>query len=86
MSFWINLSAVARVCVVGLLVGAGLPALFAIGLRALAPAGAGDGDLPGSHAQGRLPPRRVASIALAVVCFLIILVCAACGITVLVRG
>ncbi len=86
MSSWINLSAVARVCVVGLLVGAGLPALFAIGLRALAPAGAGDGDFPGAQAQGRLPRRRVAGIALAGVCLVVILICVASGIVLLVRG
>jgi hypothetical protein len=33
---WINLSALWRIIVVGLLAGAGLPALFAVGIRALA--------------------------------------------------
>ena len=38
---WINLSALWKIVVFGLLAGAGLPALFAIGLRALAgPSGA----------------------------------------------
>ena len=38
---WINLSALWKIVVYGLLLGAGLPALFAVGLRALAlPGGA----------------------------------------------
>ncbi len=86
MSSWIDLSAVARVFVVGLLAGAGLPALFAIGLRALAPAGAEAGGVPGSQAEGRPPPRRAVDTALAVACFTIILICAALGIILLVRG
>ncbi len=86
MNSWINVSAVARVFVVGLLAGAGLPALFAIGLRALAPAGAGNGTAPGSHTQGHVAGRRVAGIALSVVCFVIILFCAALGIALLIRG
>jgi hypothetical protein len=34
-SSWINLTALWKIIVVGLLAGAGLPALFAVGLRAL---------------------------------------------------
>jgi len=34
MDTWINLGALWRVVVIGLLAGAGLPALFAVGLRA----------------------------------------------------
>ncbi|MEO7061431.1 MAG: hypothetical protein ABI083_17055 [Lapillicoccus sp.] len=86
MNSWIDLSAVAKVCVVGLLAGAGLPALFALGLRAVAPAGAAHGDVPGAQAQGRLPRGRMAGIALGGVCFVVILICAASGIAVLVRG
>jgi hypothetical protein len=37
MSTWINLNALWKIVVVGLLAGAGLPALFALGLRALSP-------------------------------------------------
>lgn len=32
---WINWNALWKICVIGLLAGAGLPAIFAIGLRAL---------------------------------------------------
>ncbi|MCX4744639.1 hypothetical protein OG455_03725 [Kitasatospora sp. NBC_01287] len=37
MNSWINLNALWKIVVVGLLAGAGLPALFAIGLRLLSP-------------------------------------------------
>ena len=37
---WINLSALWKILVYGLIAGAGLPALFAVGLRALAWPGA----------------------------------------------
>ncbi|ACU74307.1 conserved hypothetical protein [Catenulispora acidiphila DSM 44928] len=37
MNSWINLTALWKIVVIGLLAGAGLPALFALGLRALNP-------------------------------------------------
>jgi hypothetical protein len=40
MSSWINLSAIWKIVVFGLLAGAGLPALFAIGMTALSRGGA----------------------------------------------
>jgi hypothetical protein len=46
---WINLSALWQIVVLGLLAGAGLPALFAIGLRALALSG-GNGPATGVDA------------------------------------
>ncbi|PJN25659.1 hypothetical protein [Kitasatospora sp. CB02891] len=48
MNSWINLDAIWRIVVVGLLTGAGLPALFALGLRLLNPA-----PLPGRPATDR---------------------------------
>ncbi|WP_194897497.1 hypothetical protein [Catenulispora pinisilvae] len=39
MNSWINLNALWKIVVIGLLMGAGLPALFAVGLRALVPRG-----------------------------------------------
>ena len=60
-SSWINLDALWKIIVVGLLLGAGLPALFAVGLRALSigtaegPAGqptAGGGSVVGRVAAG----------------------------------
>ncbi len=59
MSDFVNWNALVNVVVVGLVVGAGLPALFAVGVRALAG--------PGSHNQsGRRSPVRV---AVALACF-----------------
>jgi hypothetical protein len=38
---WINLNALWKICVLGLICGAGLPAIFAVGLRLLSlPSGA----------------------------------------------
>ncbi len=59
MSEYVNWTALANVVVVGLIVGAGLPALFAVGVRALAG--------PGSHdPSGRRPTTRV---VIAIACF-----------------
>lgn len=53
MSEYVNWNALANVVVIGLIVGAGLPALFAVGVRSLAG--------PGSHDHsGRRPPARIA--------------------------
>lgn len=59
MSEYVSWSALTNVVVVGLIVGAGLPALFAVGVRALAGSGSRD-------ESGRRPPMR---IAIALVCF-----------------
>jgi hypothetical protein len=36
---WVNLNALWKIVVIGLLAGAGLPALYAVGLRTLVPRG-----------------------------------------------
>jgi hypothetical protein len=48
-SSWINLGALWRIIVVGIALGAGLPALFAIGLRALT-VGSATGGAAGGEA------------------------------------
>lgn len=74
---WINLSALWKIVVFGLIAGAGLPALFAGGLYSLslgphraraAAAGADDGADSGVLVGGSL-----AGMVIAVVCFLIVL-------------
>lgn len=76
MSKYIEWGALANILVVGLVVGAGLPALFAVGVRALAG--------PGSHdADGRRSPTRV---ALAVACFAVIIVAVAGAIAFIAAG
>jgi hypothetical protein len=69
-SSWINLDALWKIVVVGLLLGAGLPALFAVGLRALAPAEAGT-----ARAGGNVVGKTVA-----VLCFAVVLAAIAWGI------
>ncbi|HEX5406212.1 MAG TPA: hypothetical protein VFX16_28375 [Pseudonocardiaceae bacterium] len=84
---WINLTALWQIIVYGLVAGAGLPALFAVGLKALSlgsrtrqPAVAGSGDsepMVGGNPVG---------MALASVCFLIVLAAIAGGIYFIVAG
>jgi hypothetical protein len=50
MTAWINLAAVGKIVLFGLLVGAGLPALFAVGVR-LNAEGAGAAEHGGAVAQ-----------------------------------
>lgn len=75
---WINLSAIWKILVFGMIAGAGLPALFAVGMRALA--------LPGSRVQtagadsDHLVGGNVLGMIVAAICFLIILAALGWGI------
>ena len=81
MSSWISLSAIWKIVVFGLLAGAGLPALFAIGMTALSRGGA-------RSSRGLRPPRgcagrgdandvliggSVIGMIIAALCFLVVL-------------
>ena len=75
---WINLTALWQIIVVGLLAGAGLPALFALGLLALSmkdgrarTAGADSDQVAGGSPAG---------IAVAAFCFLVVLAAIGWGI------
>jgi hypothetical protein len=79
---WIDLNALWKIVVVGLLMGAGLPALFAVGLRALVPRGGTAGSTEGGAAGGAGTARTAAGAAasadlpgklIAGLCFLMIL-------------
>lgn len=74
MNDWINLKAIGEILVVGLLAGAGLPVLVALGLRALSPAGA---------VVTRPTPARVAVAAL---CFAVVLAAIGYGIYLIVKS
>ena len=77
MNTWIDLHAVLQILVVGLLVGAGLPAVFAVGLRAL---GAGDGNATRSSDDDRIVGGSVIGIITAMVCFAVVLTAVGLGI------
>jgi hypothetical protein len=95
---WIDLSALWQIVVVGLLAGAGLPALFAVGLRFLsmpghqvATAGADAGAGPHHEVSGHPGEEPVyggnqMGLVIACVCFAIILAAIGYGIYLIVAG
>jgi hypothetical protein len=84
MNSWIDLHALWQIVVVGLLAGAGLPALFAVGLRAL--------SMPARHAQPIGPDSdhtyggNPAGATVAGLCFAIVLAAIGYGIYLIVAG
>jgi hypothetical protein len=75
-SSWINLDALWKIIVFGLVLGAGLPALFAVGLRALSIGQTQSAAEAGTTAQGGSLTGRV----LAIICFAVILAAIGWGI------
>jgi hypothetical protein len=77
---WINLDALWKICVLGLICGAGLPAIFAIGLRLLSlpPAGVTAGRA--SEDDERVYFGNVGGAIGAGVCFAIVLAAIGLGI------
>jgi hypothetical protein len=80
---WINLAAIGKIVVFGLLAGAGLPAIFAVGMLALSKGGrtqtagaAGTGGADSDVVVGGNP----AGIVVAAFCFLIVLAAIGWGI------
>lgn len=73
-----------RVLVVGLLLGAGLPAVFALGIRSLAMTGGGSSATAGDEPVDA--PASTIGKALATLCFLLVLVGVALGITFIVAS
>jgi hypothetical protein len=69
-----------KVALAGLVLGAGLPAVFALGVRFSA-AGAGDGDGASTSAGSRATARTLAGV-----CFLVVALAVALGITVVVAS
>ncbi len=85
---WINLNALWKIIVIGLLAGAGLPALFAVGLRALAMRPAGGGTTSASNGatsattagDDSVYAGNPVGLAIAAVCFLAVLAAIGWGI------
>jgi hypothetical protein len=78
MNSWIDLHALWKIVVVGLLAGAGLPALFAVGLKALS-AGPGSTTLA-SVDDDRVFGGSIAGLLVASVCFAVVLAAIGLGI------
>jgi hypothetical protein len=78
---WINLSALWKIVVFGLIAGAGLPALFAVGLRALSMPGGSRVQTVGADSDSdQLIGGNPLGIIIAAICFLIILAALGWGI------
>jgi hypothetical protein len=74
---WIDGTALWQIVLLGLVAGAGLPALFAVGLRALALPGRGGNAAAGSD---RIAGGNPLGKAVAVVCFAVVLAAIGWGI------
>ncbi|GAA1387943.1 hypothetical protein [Luteococcus peritonei] len=72
-------SAIGQVLLIGLLVGAGLPALFSVGIKAMAYGVGGDAEI--SHESGH-PVGKV----IGYLCFALVLACIALGISIVVSS
>jgi hypothetical protein len=80
---WVDLHALWKIIVVGLICGAGLPALFAIGLRALSIPRSGQ---PATAGQDRIIGGNPAGMAAATVCFAVVLAAIGWGLYIIVAG
>jgi hypothetical protein len=87
MSSWINLSAIWKIVVFGLLAGAGLPALFAIGMTSLTRGGRGSrgatataGTAGPGGGNDVLIGGSAIGMMIAAICFLIVLAAIGWGI------
>jgi hypothetical protein len=79
-SSWINLNALWKICVIGLICGAGLPAIFAIGLRLLSLPASGAGAVGASEDDDQIYFGNVGGAIGAGVCFAIVLAAIGLGI------
>ncbi|TDT98593.1 hypothetical protein EDD99_6822 [Streptomyces sp. 846.5] len=90
MNSWINLHALWQIVVFGLLAGAGLPALFAVGLRALSLPGGGAGTASattaGADDDDRVVGGSTLGLAVAVLCFAVVLAAVGWGIYLIVAA
>jgi hypothetical protein len=81
MSSWIDLAALGKIVAAAVLFGAGLPALFGVGLRALG------GPRPGGRGPASAAVSvRPAALAVAVLCFAVVAAAVGYGIYLIVAG
>ena len=82
MNSWIDLTAIWQIVVVGLIAGAGLPALFAIGMRMLSLPGGARAQTAGSDSadSDTLVGGSVPGLITGALCFLIVLAAIGWGI------
>lgn len=86
MSSWIDFTAVWEIVLVGLLAGAGLPAVFALGLRALGAPGKGRTGVRERADSAALVGGNPAGIAVAALCFAVVLAAIGFGIYIIVAS
>jgi hypothetical protein len=87
MDSWIDLDALWKIVVIGLLAGAGLPALFAVGLRAVSlPDRAGGAPAAGEAGGDRIIGTNPLGIAAGAACFAVVLAAIGWGIYSVVAG
>lgn len=84
MKSWIDLHALVQIVVLGLLCGAGLPAVFALGLRALSSARHGRPMATGD--TDRVVGGNPLAMAVAAACFALVLASIGCGIYLIVAA
>ena len=84
MSSYVDLHALWKIVVVGLICGAGLPAVFAAGLKALSFGSGDDGAASGGGSV--TATRNPVGVVLAVVCFAVVLAAIGWGIYLIVDG
>jgi hypothetical protein len=86
VSSWVNLHALGQIVVLGLIAGAGLPALFAAGLRALSLPGHRASATNAATSSEQVVGGSPVGIAAAVLCFAVVLASVGWGIYYIVQA